>query len=266
MEPVSAEELEQCPFCEGREGRTPPESYADAPPSRARDTPGWRVRVVPNLYPAFERQEVVVHAPRHVRSLAELGDEELHAVAGAWQARAGAARQAGFPYVHALVNEGREAGASLAHSHSQLVWLRQEPPAVEAEHHDGACALCRLLDAERSAGARVVETRDGLVALCPYAGRLPYELLVAPLEHEPDGFASARLGPALELLGNVLRRLWRVEGPRPCNAWLHTGGHWHLELVPRIGVLAGIELGAGIYLNTLAPEEAAERLRGAREP
>ena len=78
---------------------------------------------MPNLYPAFERQEVVVHSPRHVRTFAELTDDEVAAVAATWHARRDVARVEGFPYLHALINEGRAAGSSLPHSHSQLVWL-----------------------------------------------------------------------------------------------------------------------------------------------
>ena len=107
-------------------------------PNAARVVPrgrrvNWTVRVVPNLYPAFERQEVVVHSPRHVRSFAELNDEEIAAVAEAWHARREAARDEGFEYVHALINEGAAAGSSLPHSHSQLVWLREPPPEVARE-------------------------------------------------------------------------------------------------------------------------------------
>ena len=123
LDPETVEEFEACPFCAGREDRTPPETLRIGDP--------WRVRVVPNLYPAFDRHEVVVHAPRHVRSMAELSPEEVGAVAEAWRERAHAARGEGFGYVHAFVNEGRIAGASLPHSHSQLVWLREAPPAVD---------------------------------------------------------------------------------------------------------------------------------------
>jgi UDPglucose--hexose-1-phosphate uridylyltransferase len=204
---------------------------------------------VPNLYPAFERQEVVVSSPRHVRSFAELTREETDAVAGAWSARAEAARAEGFPYLHALLNEGRDAGASLPHAHTQLVWLRERPPAVAGE---------RGLSLE---GELVLE-RDGLVLLCPRVSRLPYELLIAPAEPESGAFASTRLPEALDLLGEAIRKLQAVEGQVPLNAWLHDTGPWHIEVLPRLSVLAGIELGAGIYVNALPPEEAAERLRG----
>src|SRR6185312_14839047 len=131
LEPVTDQRLASCPFCEGREDRTPPELLA-LPRDRAPDTPGWKVRVVPNKYPAFDRQEVVVHAPAHVRSIAELDREQLELVAEAWRVRAEAAREAG-QVLFAVINEGRAAGSSLPHSHSQLVWLDEDPPVARAE-------------------------------------------------------------------------------------------------------------------------------------
>jgi UDPglucose--hexose-1-phosphate uridylyltransferase len=196
----------------------------------------WVVRVVPNLYPAFERQEVVIHSPRHVRTFADLEDEEVAAVAQAWEARREAV---GDGYLHASVNEGRGAGSSIAHSHSQLAWFDQTPPEVVREH--GPVPIEREL---------AFATRDGMTAAAHPAGRLPYESLIAG-----DPFD---LPAALLLLRETTRRLRAVEGPVPWNAWLHPG---HLEVVPRLNVLAGVELGAGIYVNTVAPEDAAEALR-----
>jgi UDPglucose--hexose-1-phosphate uridylyltransferase len=257
VDPVTDEELESCPFCEGREDRTPPETFAVSAQEREPDTPGWQVRVVPNLYPAFERQEVVVSTPRHARSLIELADAELARVANAWQQRAAAAREEGFGYVHALLNEGRLAGGSLPHSHSQLVWLREIPALVAGERtaHE-SCGVCEILASDRY---RIAE-RDGVAAVVHPAGRLPYELLVAPVTHESDGIESPSLGTALALLAEAIRRLHAVEGPVPLNAWLHDNGHWHLELLPRLSVLAGVELGAGIAINALPPEDAAAAL------
>jgi len=217
--------------------------------------------VVPNKYPAFERQEVVVHAPFHARSLAELDDGQLELVAEAWRLRSLAAREEGFGHVFAGVNEGRTAGASLMHSHSQLVWLREQPPVPAAEQRGDGCPLCDYLADERKDGSRVVLERDGLVLLCPYASRAPYECLIAPIEHERDGFQSELLGGGLALAAEALRRLHALAEPRPANLWLHDGGHWHVELLPRLTVFASIELGAGYYVNTLRPEEAAQELR-----
>jgi UDPglucose--hexose-1-phosphate uridylyltransferase len=264
--PQTPEEREACPFCEGRENRTPPETLALGRSDGGPDTPGWQVRVVPNLYPALERQEVVVHAPRHARSVAELTAGELRAVATAWSERASAARSEEFAYVQAVVNEGRDAGASRAHSHSQLAWLREPPPAVAAEDalsRDG-CRLCTLVRDELRDAVRVVAERDSLVLLAAYAGRLPYELLIAPVAHTAGtAFESNELPAALTLFGDAVRRLHAVEGAVPLNAWLHDGAHWHIEVVPRLSVLAGLELGAGIYVNTVVPEDAAAALREA---
>lgn len=244
LEAPTAEELERCPFCGGHEEMTPPHTLV------LPEEGDWRVRVVPNLYPALERQEVVVHGPAHVRSLADLDDEELDLVAEAWRRRREAVPTG---YLHALVNEGREAGASLPHSHSQLAWL-PAPPPPEPSFEDG----------------EVVLRRRGVIARCPSLSRLPYEVAIAPEEPERDGFRTALLGPALRLLAEIVRRLHAVEGPVPLNAWLHNVGGWRLVLLPRLTVLAGLELGASVYVNTLPPEEAAGRLRNAsplrREP
>ena len=110
---------------------------------------------------------------------------------------------------------------------------------------------------------RIVEERDGLILLCPFAGRQPYELLAAPLECEADPFTSSHLAEALVLAAEGIRRIRIAEGAAALNLWLHAGGHWHIEVLPRIGILAGIELGAGYFVNTMAPESAAGILRGS---
>ncbi|MEP6908837.1 MAG: hypothetical protein ABI896_00235 [Actinomycetota bacterium] len=226
---------------------------------REPNTPGWQVRVVPNLYPALDHQEVVVHTPRHARSIGELTNDELATVAFAWHERLQAARDAdAYPFL--FLNEGREAGASLPHSHSQLAWLREAPPEIAAELpnlRDGNCALCTLLED----GAFEVAISGAHTLRATMAGRVPYELVIAPAAHEaqPD---RESLGHVLILLREGIRRLHEVEGPTPVNAWLHAGAHWHVEIVPRLAVLAGLELGAGLYVNWLPPEEARTRLRG----
>jgi len=258
IEDPTPDELETCPFCEGREDHTPPESDAVADdPAREPDTPGWRVRVVPNLYPAVERQEVVIHSPEHIRTFAELDDAQLERIAETWHRHFERAQGEGFGYVHALVNEGRFAGASLPHSHSQLVWLREPPPAVLTER-DGDCAICALLgrDELRIGG------RDEIVTVVHPVGRAPYELLIAGRSHAPAP-GVPELAGTLEQLRDAIRGLRALEGPVPWNAWLHHGAHWHLEVVPRLTVFAGLELGAGIYVNVVEPERAAAALRNA---
>ena len=238
----ASDELADCPFCAGHEDMTPPETL------RLGDGPtGWGVRVVPNLYPALERQEVVIHGPAHVHSIGELADATLDLVAEAWQRRARDAGGTCFP----ILNEGHDAGASLPHSHSQLAWLPAAPPTVLAEH--GLPDVVPLL------------ARDGVFAGCPVASRVPFEVLIAPSRAESQGLRSDLLAPALRLLADVVRRLHRVRGEAlvPLNAWLHESPHWHLELMPRTTRLAGLELGAGVYINPVAPEQAAAELGAA---
>jgi UDPglucose--hexose-1-phosphate uridylyltransferase len=197
--------------------------------------------------------------PRHARSLAELEESEVEAVAKALHARREAAKAEGFPYVQVVLNEGRVAGSSLPHSHSQLFWLREPPPAVLEELprlQDGRCGVCEVLRQERLE----IALRGDVVAIAAPAGRAPYELVIAPQKHTAEPTEEQLVDAAL-LLRDAIRRLRAAEGAVPLNAWLHTGGHWHLELLPRLTVFAGLELGAEIYVNSLPPEEAAERLR-----
>jgi UDPglucose--hexose-1-phosphate uridylyltransferase len=281
-----AGESADCPFCENHETETPPETFAVAERERKPDTPGWQVRVVPNLYPLFVeraaaahteppfeagpahgRHEVVVHTPRHVVSIADLASAELEAVATAWRLRADSARDAGFAAMLAFVNEGRAAGASRPHTHSQLVAFAKPPPALTTTN-GGGCRLCELLALERTTDRLVLE-QDGLVCVCPFASRAPYELLVAPLACESDGFAGERLGAALMLAAEGVRRLHGVAGRVPLNAWLlsapfgQEAPHWRLVVLPRLTIAAGLELAAGLGVNTVPPEEAAAALRAA---
>jgi UDPglucose--hexose-1-phosphate uridylyltransferase len=195
-----------------------------------------------------------------VRSLADVAEDELAPIGVAWEQRIAAARAEGFPYVQVLLNEGREAGASLPHSHSQLVWLRDTPPEPAAELANlgkESCALCGLLAGNEPL---TIASADGVQLLAHPAGRAPYELLIAPTEHRPDGDADL-FASALRILREGISRLRSVEGPVPINAWAHADGHWHLEVLPRLTVLAGLELGAGLYVNSVPPEEAATALR-----
>jgi len=238
---IASDERADCPFCSGHEDQTPPETLllGDGPT-------GWDVRVVPNLYPALERQEVVVHGPEHLHSIAELSDATLDRVAEAWQRRARDAGGICFPFI----NEGHDAGASLPHSHSQLAWLPAPPPAAAAEI--GLPELVPVLE------------RDGLIAGCPVVSRVAYELLVYPEQAEPAGLRSELLGSALRLVAELAGRLHRIrDGFVPINVWLHEGAHWHFEVFPRTSRLAGLELGAGVYIDPVAPETAAAEYAAA---
>jgi UDPglucose--hexose-1-phosphate uridylyltransferase len=174
---------------------------------------------------------VVIHSPEHVRSFAELDSGQVEAVAEAWAERA-----ADF----AFVNEGRLAGASLPHSHSQLVWTELPPEDVTE--------LPALLE------PHALQRRGGVIAAVHPIGAAPYESLIAP--ETSDG----ELVDGLILLRDLVRRLQGVEGRRPWNAWLHHGPPWHIHFVPRLTALAGLELGAGVYVNIMPPGQAAAKL------
>ena len=167
-------------------------------------------------------------------------------MAEAWQRRR---RDGTGGYVHALVNEGRAAGASLPHSHSQLVWMREAPPAVANERADRLVSRRRERRARSSGPTALVRCLPGAPPACP----------TSCARAGAHGGAGSRRRS--RLLRDVVRRLRAVEGPVPWNAWLHDAAHWHLEVLPRLTVFAGIELGAGVYVNTLAPEDAAAALR-----
>ncbi|MFN2467427.1 MAG: hypothetical protein ABR521_04745 [Gaiellaceae bacterium] len=207
---------------------------------------------MPNLYPALERQEVVVHSPRHVSSLAEVDDADLALLAEAWQRRVREVGTAG--YVHAFVNERRAAGASLPHSHSQLVWLPAVPPEVARADGDGGGGT-----------ELVVHERGAVLLRSAAAPRAAYELEVVPGGGARDAWRDERLATALQLAAEALRRLQALEGPVAANLWLHAppGKPWRIAILPRIGILAGLELGAGVYINPVPPDEAARALRCA---
>lgn len=223
-----------CPFCAGSEHLTPPETL------RLGEGPtGWAVRVVPNLYPALERQEVVVHGPDHVASIADVPAPTVDLVAEAWQRRAHDVGGNCF----AFLNEGDAAGASQRHTHSQLAWL------PEARIVGGLAAHVPVVE------------RDGLLLACVEAARAPYEALIAPLRPERSGLASDLLGPALRLLAETIGRLHELLGPEaPVNAWLLDGDPWRIELLPRLSRLAGLELGANVFVTPIAPADAAHAL------
>ena len=290
-----------CPFCAGQEHQTPPEVWTDRPPGGAHDSPGWMVRVVPNKFAAFgppsllpvapveadaERaaadgaHEVVVHGPEHLVSLTELDQDVLVRVAEAWRRRLAYWRRPefGLGAVTVIVNEGREAGASLEHSHSQVFATVLRPALVQAEvaRLGGAdCAACDLVTAERKQGDRVVADAGGLLTVCPWASAMPLELLLVPDRHlarfEAGDDREIAVAALAEGLAGAIGRLGAVVGRVPAwNAVLHsappgvTDFHWHLHVYPRLATLGGFELGTGVLINVIDPDHAAERLRAAR--
>ncbi|MGH2868791.1 MAG: galactose-1-phosphate uridylyltransferase, partial [Solirubrobacteraceae bacterium] len=285
------------PFAEGHEDRTPPELYAVRPAGGAPDTPGWTVRVVPNLYPALDpdaqppppqanpelfwsgpargSHEVIVNAPAPVTSLSELGVEQVAAAMDVWRERMRV--HSGAACVHVIVNERREAGASLPHTHAQLYALDFVPAAIARERERfgayatqtmGGNLLADLVQHEVRERERIVAIDPEAVLISPYGARVPYQLMIAPrtprARFEDDGPTAAAM------LHEALNRLARHLGAAPpLNLWVRTAPRgaeefcWRIDILPRLTHLAGLELGAGVNLNIVAPEQAAAELRGA---
>jgi UDPglucose--hexose-1-phosphate uridylyltransferase len=285
------------PFAEGHEHKTPPELYALRPGGGPADSGGWIVRVVPNLYPAlspdaeepapdaspdlFSAQaargahEVIVNAPQSVTALADLPAAQVATAMDAWRERMRA--HADAAYVHVLVNERREAGASLPHTHAQLYALDFVPAAVARERERfgayatrtmGGNLLADLVQEEVRRRERIVAIDDEAVAIAPYGSRLPYQLTIVPRRprerFEDDGPTGAAL--LHDALGRLARRLGASP---PLNLWVRTAPRgaehfcWRIDVMPRLTHLAGLELGTGLHLNIVAPEQAAAELREA---
>jgi UDPglucose--hexose-1-phosphate uridylyltransferase len=302
---------ESDPFAEGHEDRTPPELYAVRPGGGAPDSPGWLVRVVPNLYPALEpggeedapatasftapasgessrgapelfaslpargAHEVIVNGPQTVLSLAELPAGQVAAAMEVWRERMRFHGES--PYVQLIVNERREAGASLPHTHAQLYALDFVPAAVARERERAAAYTTRtmgqnlladLVAEEVRRGERVVAIDEEAVLLAPYASRLPFQLMLVPRRPRPSFQEDGPTGAAL--LHDGLRRLARRLGSSPpLNMWVRTaprgseGFCWRIDVMPRLTHLAGLELSTELNLNIVAPEDAAAQLRDA---
>jgi UDPglucose--hexose-1-phosphate uridylyltransferase len=290
-----------CPFCEGEEHRTPPEVLAFRSAESKPNERGWRLRVVPNIFPAARQNvdanacgnffrtavgygvhEVVVESPEHESSLTALSQDQVRSVFRAYQARlADLASDPRLQYVQIFKNHGAGAGASVEHVHSQILGLSLVPREIEAEltaseryHNEcGRCVFCDLLEHETRSRERVIIGGEYVMAIAAFAGRFPYESWLVPRKHRSDfqTAPAAELNEVADLTREILSRLGRWIENVSYNLVLHTaplhGGprpdyHWHWELLPRTTGIAGFELATGCFLNPLPPEIAAERLRG----
>jgi UDPglucose--hexose-1-phosphate uridylyltransferase len=293
---VESDPLRPCPFC------------ADHAPERnspilERAVDGkWLVRVVPNKYPAFRgddsmavrnlgpvhvqaeasgAHEVFVMTPDHDGSWATLDDPNATAVMMALRDRfADHALMPHVRYTQAIVNQGREAGASLSHPHGQLLGMPFVPGEILDEERafgrfEGGCILCATIEAESQDGARVVFEDDNCLVICPFWSGEPYELLVIPRTHEghmrlasDDDLASVGIG-----IRNVLESLEKLIGGVAYNLVFHTSPHqhlgshfhWHAHIWPKLTTVAGFERGTGVMINITPPEYAANQLRRVRQ-
>ena len=259
-----------CPFCHGNESLTPPEVHRTGPGDA--ETPGWRVRVVPNLYPITPGHEVVVLSPDHARSFAQLDDAGAGEVLAVMRDRVRFHLEHGARYVQPLVNHGREAGASLEHPHGQIVPLDVVPPAVQHQLDRYAHAGTDPVDSEAEAAAPTgLDVLTGTAALwCPHAAATPFELRIAHRGRACrfDEATDDEIAAVATTTREGLRRLAAVVGDVPYNLVVHsappgTAFHWWIEVQTRVAVVAGFEMGTGIFVNVTPPDLAAQQLREA---
>ncbi len=280
-----------CPFCPGNEETTPPALETYGP------TGSWLVRVVPNLYPAFEGDEpfvvanrgpvftqataggiheILIFSPEHDATWGMLGEEQISLVMAALRDRLEEhAQRPNLRYTQAIVNSGREAGASLEHPHGQLLGMSFIPRELAEEQARfarfvGSCLLCTTIEAEEDSGERVIYGDDRVVVICPFWSAVPYEMLVIPREHSSQLHKS----PTQDLLavGEAIRRclgrLAEAVGDVAYNIVFHSAPyragepfHWHAHIWPKATTTAGFELGTGVAINVVSPEEAASTLK-----
>ncbi len=290
-----------CPFCPGNEGLTPPEIFAVRPANLPANGPGWELRVIPNRFPALRVEgtldrsadgiydrisgigahEVIVESPAHEVSLAGLPPAALKRVLTTLQGRIRDLKNdIRLRYVMVFKNHGPAAGATLAHPHTQLVALPVIPSRLAQElagarHHFGhkeRCLFCDILAQEFADGKRVVWEDPRACVLAPYAARFPFELAIYPRRHqarfedcpgeELDSIGAA-LTAALVRLNLALKHpdFNLVLHNAPAAAGAEESFHWHLEIMPALGNVAGFEWGSGFSINPVPPEEAATVLR-----
>jgi UDPglucose--hexose-1-phosphate uridylyltransferase len=293
-----------CPFCYGNEGKTPPEVLSFGRNGTAKDTPGWSVRVVPNKFPALgiegeiDRQgeglfdkmngigahEVIIETPNHHSTLATLPDKAIEEVLWAYRDRVlDLKNDKRFRYILLFKNHGEAAGASLEHTHSQLIALPIVPKRVREEVDSGRryyeekerCIFCDMIRQEVDTATRLISQNESFVAISPYAPRFPFETWILPKQHSSafENQSSAVYGSLAKLLRDILARVDTVLARPAYNYVIHTSPigeeindhyHWHIEMMPKLTKVAGFEWGTGFYINPTPPEEAARFLREAQ--
>jgi UDPglucose--hexose-1-phosphate uridylyltransferase len=280
---------------------TPPELAAyrdgDGPPN----SPGWQVRVVPNRFAALSPEgelairdphwftnvtgvgahEVIIESPIHNASPATMDLEHVtRALVLAGQRFEHLQRDRRLNYIAFFRNNGFAAGSSLTHPHTQIIATPIAPTNIRLEieearrHYDDRmhCVYCETIEKEREAGVRVVLETEAFLVFEPFASRWPFETWIIPKQHAsvliPAGPDQVR--PLADALQTTLRALYRALGDPAYNLVLHEAPlrdscedywHWHIEILPRLSTAAGFELGTGIWINAMLPEDAAAHLR-----
>jgi UDPglucose--hexose-1-phosphate uridylyltransferase len=296
--PLSKDGL--CPLCPGSERMTPPEILSFRQ-GGSPDGTGWTLRVVPNKFPAlriegdlgkagngiYDRMngigahEVVIETDRHDVEVYDLPESQIEDVFWAYRERVlDLKKDRRFKSVIIFKNHGAAAGASLTHSHSQLIALPVIPKRVMEEmtgcrdyfRFRDRCLVCDIIVQEMEQKVRIVEESGEFLAYAPYAPRFPFETWIVPKRHQCayEMIEQDQIRALAAVFRRTLRRInLALENP-PFNYIIHSAAfqegaseyyHWHVEIMPKLTRVAGFEWGSGFYINPTPPEEAAKYLR-----
>lgn len=307
---VKAEEKrkDNCVFCKGNEHKTPPEKFAFREKGTLKDNPGWKVRVVANKYPAlkiegkaarekvglFEKMdgigvhEVIIETPYHHEELNSLSITNIILILKTYRQRyLSIFEDKRIKYILIFKNYGIDGGASLEHSHSQLIATTIIPKRIEEELKGSRkyfsavkrCIFCDYINQEIQYKDRVIEETEKYIALSPFAARFPFETWILPKYHSAyyEEINDDEIFDLAKMMKEILFRIKNKLNNPPYNFVIHTAPskksstkewpdldkkyHWHIEIIPRLTKVAGFEWGTGFYINPTSPEAAAKFLR-----
>ncbi len=282
-----------CVFCQ--------ESITEkAVAGREKSDGSWFVIAMPNDFPAFSKgydlherkegpnrimdglgyHEVIITAD-HQRSLAQFSKKEVKMVVDVYQERYLELMDKKFiKYISIFHNHGQQAGASIAHPHSQLIAIPVIDPDLRGSldgaesfyRSQGKCVYCTMIDWDIKDGRRIIYENEKFVVLCPFAPQISFEVRIYPKEHWPyfEKMSEDEKELFADALQKALHKIYNGLKDPAYNFYFHTapcsGGsydhyHWHLNILPRMNIWAGFELAAGIEISTIEPEKAAAFLR-----
>ncbi len=288
-----------CPFDSGNEQMTPPEVLrVDKDGNDVNEGSPWQIRVVPNKFPAlipnaahlsmqygiymfmdgFGIHEVIIHSPEHITNISELSALQIRLLVEVYIKRLlEIKKDTRIESVIIMLNQGKEAGASLEHSHSQIFALPLNPPALMKEIYGTKryfdqtkrCAMCDIINFELSEKKRLIFECSEFIIVQPYASRNPFETWIVPKRHcsNIENISSAEKDSFAHCLGMVVDFFYEELSEPAFNYYIHTGPlqdnvgshyHWHFELIPKFSIKAGFEIATGIDICITTPEFTAE--------
>ncbi|HNX75175.1 MAG TPA: galactose-1-phosphate uridylyltransferase [Candidatus Rifleibacterium sp.] len=300
---VTPDDPHKCPFCEGNEAKTPPETLSFRTSGTLANHKGWWVRVIPDSSPILKPDgdsdregigmfdamnsigvhEMVIESPNHTTTIQSASIEQVREVIWAYKQRLLEIKK-NPRYKHfMIVKNSGEGVSSFTHSHSHIVATPIIPKRIEEElegareyyHYHDRCLFCDIIKQETKEQSRLVFENDNFIVYCPFASRFPFEMEITPRFHQSffEMLENNQVHSFASALQTALRKLEALLPGQPYNFVLHTSPcsdsyrdfyHWHVELIPKLTKIAGFEWGSGFYINPTPPEDAARMLREAK--